>query len=112
MKPSSHYLDAVSYTHLDVYKRQSLHFVDSTALIFCGDSSVIKSGTGAEWNFDKFPCHTQAVERCVKVVTEASQKNVAKSRDGFIRTMVLSRSIMPRFLHKSEFKIASTKKNE
>ncbi|CAH0562822.1 unnamed protein product [Brassicogethes aeneus] len=25
-------------------------------------------------NFEKFPCHTQAVERCVKLVTEASTK--------------------------------------
>ena len=37
--------------------------------------------------FPKFPCHTQAVERCVKVVTEASAVVCdEKSRDGFIRT--------------------------
>ena len=31
--------------------------------------------TADEWIFGKFPCHTQAVERFVKVVTEASKKS-------------------------------------
>ena len=36
-------------------------------------------------NFDRLPCHTQAVERCVKLVTEASSSVCGtKSRDGFI----------------------------
>ncbi|GBN72343.1 hypothetical protein AVEN_270940-1 [Araneus ventricosus] len=34
-------------------------------------SKVQSGGTVTEWNFDKFPCHTQAVERDVKLVTEA-----------------------------------------
>ena len=39
----------------------------------------------AEKLFD-FPCHTQAVERCIKLVTEASSKVYGKnSRDGFVR---------------------------
>ncbi|GBM88191.1 hypothetical protein AVEN_57948-1 [Araneus ventricosus] len=69
-------------------------------------SKVQSVGTAAEWNFDKFPCHTQAVERCVKLVTEASQKVVgSNSRDGFIRTTLLSRSSMPSFTSKSSFKV-------
>ncbi|GBN06262.1 hypothetical protein AVEN_155972-1 [Araneus ventricosus] len=69
-------------------------------------SKVRSGGTAAEWNFDKFPCHTQAVERYVKLVTEASQKVVgSNSRDGFIRTTLLSRSSMPSFLSKSYFKV-------
>lgn len=69
-------------------------------------SKVKSSGTAAEWNFNKFPCHTQAVERCVKLVTEASQKVVGfSSRDGFIRTTLLSRSSMPSFSSKSKFKL-------
>ena len=27
--------------------------------------------TADKWNFDKFPCHTQVVEHCVKLVIEA-----------------------------------------
>ncbi|GBL62395.1 hypothetical protein AVEN_101522-1 [Araneus ventricosus] len=69
-------------------------------------SWVQSGGTAAEWHFDKFPCHTQAVERGVKLVTEASQKVVdSNSRDGFIRTTLLSISTMPGFSSKSYFKV-------
>ncbi|GBN79988.1 hypothetical protein AVEN_144549-1 [Araneus ventricosus] len=61
-------------------------------------SKIQSVGTAAEWNFDKFPCYTQAVERCVKLVTEASQKAIGSNfRDCFIRTTLLSRSSMPSF---------------
>ncbi|GBM49211.1 hypothetical protein AVEN_158185-1 [Araneus ventricosus] len=63
-------------------------------------------GTAAEWNLDKFQCHTQSVERGIKLVTEVSQKDVgSNSRDGFIRTTLLSRSSMPSFSSKSYFKV-------
>lgn len=53
----------------------------------------------------ELPCHTQAVERCVKVVSEASL-NVcgAHARDGFIRTRLLDRKIMPIFETKRDYK--------
>jgi hypothetical protein len=36
-------------------------------------------------NFESFPCHTQSVERCVKLVTEvATAVCGAKNRDDFI----------------------------
>ncbi|GBL82325.1 hypothetical protein AVEN_252488-1 [Araneus ventricosus] len=64
-------------------------------------SKVQSGGTASEWNFDKFLCHTQAVERCVKQVTEASQKVVgSNSRHGFIRT-----TFILRFSSKSYFKV-------
>lgn len=54
--------------------------------------------------FPKFPCHTQAVERCVKVVTEASAAVCdEKSRDGFIRTRLASRELMPTLESKRDF---------
>lgn len=31
---------------------------------------LLKSGEIPEWNFHNFPNHTQAVERCVKLVTK------------------------------------------
>src|SRR5690606_30653202 len=54
----------------------------------------IEFSTVPNWEFKKFPCHTQTVERCVKLVTEASQ-NVCgpESRDGYIRSTLLSRSV-------------------
>ena len=54
--------------------------------------------------FPCFPCHTQAVERCVKAVTEASIAVVGQeARDGFIRTRTHARAIMPTFNTKSEY---------
>ncbi|ESN96663.1 hypothetical protein HELRODRAFT_163757 [Helobdella robusta] len=52
-----------------------------------------------------FPCHTQSVKRCVKLVTEVSQSvtNV-NSRDGFVRTTLQSRAEFPIFGHKNKFK--------
>ncbi|GBN74736.1 hypothetical protein AVEN_261085-1 [Araneus ventricosus] len=69
-------------------------------------SKVQSGGTATEWNVDKFPCHTRAVERGVKLVTEASQKGVgSNSRDGFIITTHLLRSSMPGFSRKSYLKV-------
>lgn len=76
--------------------------------------SHIQSDSVPNWDITfktfAFPVHTQAVERCVKLVTEASGKVCgAESRDGFIRTTLLSRSTMPNFAHKSDFKVPSAK---
>ena len=54
--------------------------------------------------FPKFPRHTQAVERLVKVVTEASKNACGpNSRDGFIRARLTPRHIMPTFESKRDF---------
>ena len=46
----------------------------------------------------KYPCHTQAVERCIKLVTEAAAAVSGKERrEGWIRATMKSRSIMPVF---------------
>ncbi|CAH1106158.1 unnamed protein product [Psylliodes chrysocephalus] len=46
----------------------------------------------------KFPCHTQATERCVHLVTEASSKVCGeKKRDGFIKSRIESRKLMKSF---------------
>lgn len=51
----------------------------------------------------KIPCLSQAVERFVKVVTEAS-KNVSKNqRHGYILNKIKSRQIMPKFETKKDF---------
>lgn len=49
--------------------------------------------------------YTQAVERCVKIVTETSLKVVGEERrDGYLRTILNSRAITPQFKTKKEFK--------
>lgn len=51
-----------------------------------------------------YPCHTQAVERCVKLVTEASLLVCGpEARDGFIKARILSRKSLPIFETKSQY---------
>ena len=48
--------------------------------------------------FPKFPCHTQAVERHIKLVTDASEKVCGpENRDDYIRSKIASRDAMPKF---------------
>lgn len=51
-----------------------------------------------------YPNHTQAVERCIKLVSDASQSVYGfDSRDGFIRARVESRCLMPGLDTKKQF---------
>lgn len=65
-----------------------------------GENSVL-------WQSEQItiPCHTQAVERCVKMVTECSAQVTSKRRDGAILAKLKSRSIMPEFTSKSKYKL-------
>jgi hypothetical protein len=67
----------------------------------------VKSGGASTIEFPRFPCHTQAVERCVKLVTKASLAVCGTaSRDGFIRSRLESRQVMPVFHTKSQYRLA------
>ena len=67
--------------------------------------NVVKNGLSMCQIID-FPCHTQAVERCIKLVTEASNAVCGDNkRDGFIRATLLSRKQMPTFNTKKQFDI-------
>ena len=53
----------------------------------------------------QMPCHTQNVERHIKLVTESAQKVAnTEPRDGYIRNTIESRKIMPKFETKNDFK--------
>ena len=50
------------------------------------------------------PCHTQAVERHVKLVTEASQSVCGeRARNGFIKNRIASRERMAAFNNKRDY---------
>lgn len=52
----------------------------------------------------RLPCRSQAAERAVKAVTEASATLCKKSeREGFIKTQIESRKAMPKFDSKKDF---------
>lgn len=58
-------------------------------------------------DFPRLPCHTQAVERAVKLVTESAQSVCgATAREGFIRAKIDSRKNMPKFNTKKEFNVS------
>ena len=61
--------------------------------------------TGEIHDFLCFPCHTQAVERCVKHFTEAASSVCgSEARDGFILGKLKSRNIMLKFDTKKDYK--------
>ena len=67
----------------------------------------VANGEAPVIDFPKYPCHTQSVERCIKLVTEASAAVCGlKARDGFIRVRLESRKIMPSFNTKAEYRTA------
>lgn len=58
-----------------------------------------------KFEFINFPCYTQNVERMVKLVMESSTKVCGEeNRDSFIRATLFSRSAMPSFNCKKDFK--------
>lgn len=54
----------------------------------------------------RFPCHTQAVERHIKLVTQASMTVIGQeARDSLIRGGIKSRSIIPEFNFKKHYNV-------
>lgn len=98
------YYDVIDWEHVEITEPPILRNYSASDLWdmanYYNDSSVIYTSESR-----KLPCHNQAVERCIKVVTEASLTVCSPdSRDGLIRNKLKSRNIMPKFLTKSQFK--------
>ena len=56
-------------------------------------------------DLEKYPCHTQAVERHVKVITDSARSVCGKERrEGYIRAKLESRKRMSKYFTKSEWK--------
>ena len=52
----------------------------------------------------QIPCHSQAVELSIKMVTEAAKSVYgADSRDGFVKARLLSRKLSPTFDSRKDF---------
>lgn len=105
---ASDYTEIVNWTSCVVYPPPILRDLSEDDI-----KSLINSDNTIIPEIQKFPCHTQAVERCVKLVTEASNKVFGhEARDGYIRTTLKSRSVMPHFSQKSDFKCVVDIKKE
>jgi len=64
----------------------------------------IRTASFPDDGITSFPCHTQAVERMVRVVTEAAAEVCGmENRESSIRAKVASRKKMARFATKRDF---------
>lgn len=69
-------------------------------------AEIVDDPTKYQQELKEIYCHTQPVERGVKMVTEASSiiADVDK-RDGAIRAKIVSRKLMPKFDSKKHFNV-------
>lgn len=97
-------LNALSYIDLIDWQQ---NIYEPPILINISDEQLqdlIENGEDAVLEFMRLPCHTQAVERSVKVVTEAALSVCDKARrEGFIKSKLASRKLMPKFETKKDF---------
>ena len=97
--------DAADYTDLIDWLDVSVTIPPLLSSISLDDiSSRIFEGNNAPLPFLKVPCHTQAVERCVKLVTEAALSVCGETaRNGFIKVRIASRMQMSSFTKKTDY---------
>ena len=95
-------MEANDYIEMIDWQNIELHEPPATTQLSDWEIETnIKSKT--QYELDNFPCHTQAVERMVKVVTEASISIGLKQREGAIQTKLASRSLNPKFETKQQY---------
>lgn len=97
--------DAVEYTGLIDWQKNDITCPPLLRNLEIDNlKSIITESSEKFLHIDSFPCHTQAVERCVKLVTEASLSLVgSERRDGFIKSRIDSRLRMPQFESKKDY---------
>ncbi|GBN01816.1 hypothetical protein AVEN_268363-1 [Araneus ventricosus] len=84
---ASDYIEIINWKSCVVYPPPMLRDLSEDDI-----KSLINSDTTPIIEIQKFPYHTQAVERCIKLVTEASNKVCGyDARDGSIRATLKSR---------------------
>lgn len=97
---ASDYIELIDWSKCKLSSPPIMNNVSTESL-----EQLINTDVLPEFELMKFPCHTQSVERIVKLVTESCTKVCGEeNRDGFIRATLLSRSAMPSFNFKSQFK--------
>lgn len=97
---ASDYIELIDWSQCKLSPPPAMNHVSDESL-----KQLIVTDVLPEFDLMKFPCHTQSVERIVKLVTESCTKVCGEeNRDGYIRATMLSRSVMPSFNSKSEFK--------
>ncbi|GBN53513.1 hypothetical protein AVEN_269011-1 [Araneus ventricosus] len=105
---ASDYFEIINWNSCVVYPPPMLQDLSADDI-----KSLINSDTTPIREIENFPCRTQAVERCIKLVTEASNKVCGReARDGYIRATLKCRSVMPNFSKKIILYMCSRYKKE
>ncbi|GBM43530.1 hypothetical protein AVEN_200129-1, partial [Araneus ventricosus] len=95
------HVDLIDWQACNVTPPRVLRQISSHELLKMIQDDVPMDG----WDLIIFPSHTQAVERIVKLVTEAPRKRVGpQNKDGFIRATLESRKQMSQFKSKKDYK--------
>lgn len=112
-QPSSQKFRRFSVPDVNLDASEYINIIDwNTALIteplltkYLSNNKVLHNFEfGTKLDLEDIPCHTQAVERHVKLITEAAAFVCRENaRDGFIRARLGSREQMPKFLTKSDY---------
>ncbi|CAG9826869.1 unnamed protein product [Diabrotica balteata] len=98
---AAEYFELINWSECEVTAPPMLADIPDDELKQLIDSSII-----ADFDFPKYPCHTQAVERCVKLVSESSLLVTGpERRDGFIRSKIKSKDFLVTYDNKAQFKI-------
>ena len=94
--------DAVSYT--DLIDWQTVNVTEPPLTKNLSNEKLDELiVTGDIFPLPKYPNHTQSVERCIKLVTEASSLVTGTQRsDGLIRSSIISRKNFPRIESKAD----------
>ena len=98
---ASSYIDLIEWTDAIVSEPSFTAYVTSNDI-----RKMIKSDTFSGIKIPDLPCHTQSVERHIKLVSEASSLvGDLACRKGLIRNKLSSRATMPCFDIKCQYSI-------
>ncbi|GBL98512.1 hypothetical protein AVEN_111632-1 [Araneus ventricosus] len=101
---ASNYIEIINWNSCVVYPPPMLRDLSEDDI-----KSLLNSDTTPIQEIQKFPCHTEAVESCIKLVTEASNKGGHEARDDYIRATLKYRSTIRNFSKKIRFKYVDIK---
>lgn len=98
--------EASNYTKLIGWTYRKLSFPPMIENVSIENLEELLNTKGTpKFEFITFPCHSQSVEKIVKLVTGSSTKVYGEeNRDNCIRLTLFSRSAMPSFNCKKDFK--------
>ena len=92
------YIDMIDWQKTPITEPPIVMDIDDDTLLI-----MIQEEDTPTLDFARYPCHTQAVERHIKLVTEASEVVCGpEKRDGFIKARLESRSKMPKLDTKAQ----------